>query len=483
MPNVQYRSPWVRTFTYSPAGDFLGAKDTLQGTVLYRYDKAHNLAEETLPDQSRRSFLFDSAGNLLHQPGLTGVAMDSGNRLQAANGDRFTYNGRDHLCKREGPGGATEYEYDALDMLVRCEISGESWTASYDALCRRIAKTWRGQTTEYYWDDFRLAAEKRQDGSLRIYIYVDHVALVPFLFIEYAGLDSESGSGKCFYIFTNQIGVPIRVEDDAGQPCWRAQIDPFGFANVSADSTLEMALRFPGHYYDPETGLHYNRFRYFSPQLGRYLQSDPSGQEGGINLYAYPASPLTGVDIDGLAKTGPAPKKPRAPGPKGAAAPSGAGAACPFVPGGNGPKPKGKDPAVKVGDVGKYKDLVARGRVGDKLTPDHIPSAAALIAAEEARRKKAGQKPLTLKEKEQVRQNGNCVVVPHDMHVAGETYGSKNKDKYPDDGKDKATMKAAEERDLNAHKDNAEDHGVDPATMDKAAKDLKKANKDDGVTA
>jgi RHS repeat-associated protein len=185
-----------------------------------------------------------------------------------------------------------------------CDINGEVWTASYDAYCRRIQKTWGGRTTTYYWDDFRLAAELRHDGSVRVYVYADEIALVPFLFVEYTGLDAEPASGKRYYIFTNQIGVPIRVEDDSGRSCWSAWIDPYGLAHVGPNSTLEMPLRFPGHYHDPETGLHYNRFRYYSPELGRYLQSDPAGQEGGINLYAYPVDPLTSADIDGLRRSG-----------------------------------------------------------------------------------------------------------------------------------------------------------------------------------
>ena len=63
---------------------------------------------------------------------------------------------------------------------------------------------------------------------------------------------------------------------------------------------ITFALRFPGHYEDPEIGLFYNRFRYYSPTLGRYLQSDPMGIAGGKNLYAYPANPLTTVDLFGL---------------------------------------------------------------------------------------------------------------------------------------------------------------------------------------
>jgi RHS repeat-associated protein len=91
--------------------------------------------------------------------------------------------------------------------------------------------------------------------------------------------------------FTNQIGVPVWVEDDRGRMVWQARIDPFGLASVSPGSTLEMPLRFPGHYFDKETELHYNRFRYYDPRLGRYLQSDPYGMAGGINLYAYCPNP------------------------------------------------------------------------------------------------------------------------------------------------------------------------------------------------
>jgi RHS repeat-associated protein len=296
--------PWMRSFRYSRAGDFLGVTDTLQGQVLYRHDKAHRLADETLADGTRRHFVFDAVGNLLAQPGLTGVQLGAGNRLHMANGDRFSYDARDHLSLREGPSGKRRYEYNALDLLVHCDINGESWTAEYDGLCRRTQKTWRGRTTTYYWDDFRLAAELRPNGSVRIYIYEDQVALVPFLFVEYPSLSAAPNSGTRYYIFTNQIGVPVRVEDDSGRLCWIAQIDPFGRAEVGPTKTVDMPLRFPGHYYDSETGLHYNRFRYFSPELGRYLQSDPAGLEGGINLYAYPADPLTSADIDGLAKRG-----------------------------------------------------------------------------------------------------------------------------------------------------------------------------------
>lgn len=303
--------PWVRRYGYSPTGDLTAVSDTKTGGAKYRYDAAHRLVEEAFSNAPARHFDYDPAGNLVLQPGLSGLTMDQGNRIREANGDHFTYNDRYHVGARQGAAGSTCYEYDSLDMLVRCVINGEEWTASYDAYCRRVSKTWRGHTTTYYWDGFRLAAELRYDGSVRIYVYADDIALVPFLFVEYATLAAKPESGQCYYIHTNQIGIPIRVDRDA-TPCWTARFDPYGRAQVNVDNNLEMPLRFPGHYYDPETGLHYNRFRYFSPELGRYLQFDPAGLEGGVNPYAYTTSPLIDVDIDGLAK--PKPPKPQATG-------------------------------------------------------------------------------------------------------------------------------------------------------------------------
>jgi RHS repeat-associated protein len=96
------------------------------------------------------------------------------------------------------------------------------------------------------------------------------------------------------------------VVDDGGTTVWRARIDPYGVTHVEIGESFHQPLRWPGHYFDAETGLHENRFRSYSPELGRYLQSDPSGTEGGLNLYAYTDNPLREVDLQGLAKSCPA---------------------------------------------------------------------------------------------------------------------------------------------------------------------------------
>ncbi len=88
--------------------------------------------------------------------------------------------------------------------------------------------------------------------------------------------------------------------DASGAVVWKAAYLPFGRAIV-AQADVENNLRFPGQYFDEETGLHYNWHRYYDPGAGRYLTADPIGLVGGINLYAYASNdPINAIDFLGL---------------------------------------------------------------------------------------------------------------------------------------------------------------------------------------
>jgi RHS repeat-associated protein len=278
----------------------VAAHDSRMGRSSFEYDAAHRLVGEARPDRSHVRYVHDAAGNLLAKHGLASVAIGAGNRLVAANGETFAYNDRDHVASREGPDGVTYYEYDSCDRLVRCVTPRGDWMSAYDPLGRRVTKSWQGATTEFYWDDHRLAAERGPDGGLRVYVYLDADALVPFMFVDFDSDTAPAASGRRYFVFTNQIGAPIHIEDEQGRTVWLAVVDPYGLTHVRSGNRVDFALRFPGHYEDREIGLFYNRFRHYSPTLGRYLQSDPLGVAGGRNLYAYPANPLTVVDLFGL---------------------------------------------------------------------------------------------------------------------------------------------------------------------------------------
>jgi len=110
-----------------------------------------------------------------------------------------------------------------------------------------------------------------------------------------------------YYVYADHLNTPRVITDGSNKVVWRWDSDPFGTdaANEDPDGDgvkFGYNLRFPGQYYDGETGLHYNYFRDYEPGTGRYAQSDPIGLAGGLNLYGYVANnPLRFVDPFGLA--------------------------------------------------------------------------------------------------------------------------------------------------------------------------------------
>ncbi|WP_080435588.1 RHS repeat-associated core domain-containing protein [Burkholderia ubonensis] len=292
------------TYEYSGAGELLRVSDSEQGDTYYQYDSVHRLVGEVRNGWRIRRYEYDPAGNLLSMPNCLRMHYTDGNRLSTASRGQYRYNERNHLSEEiECDGRRTTYHYDSMDLLVRVEWSDrlDAWTAEYDGLCRQVISRTGDMSTAYYWDEDRLAAQIEPSGKLRIFVYVDATSLVPFMFIDYPGVDAPAASGTEYFVICNQVGMPERIEDGNGDAVWLAkEIDPYGTVVVAEGSSVEYDLRWPGHWLQRETGLHVNRFRSYSPMLGRYLQSDPLGLAGGINLYAYPPNPVAEVDVLGL---------------------------------------------------------------------------------------------------------------------------------------------------------------------------------------
>jgi len=121
---------------------------------------------------------------------------------------------------------------------------------------------------------------------------------------------AQTSQEGIYYYHTDHLGTPIMLTDANQQVAWDATYDPFGKATVTTASVTNN-LRFPGQYYDSETGLHYNMARYYWPEVGRYISPDPAGLNGNYsmgenkttqyNIYTYAFNdPINKTDSTGL---------------------------------------------------------------------------------------------------------------------------------------------------------------------------------------
>ncbi|WP_241152308.1 RHS repeat-associated core domain-containing protein, partial [Pseudomonas viridiflava] len=148
--------------------------------------------------------------------------------------------------------------------------------------------------TEFLWQGERLIAESA-DNRYRSYIYE------PGTFRPLAMLDGEGPlKAAPFYYQLDHLGTPQELTDYSGEIMWSAKYRAYGNLATLDVSEIDNPLRFQGQYFDAETGLHYNRHRYYNPSTGRFLTPDPIKLAGGLNNYQYVPNPTGWVDPLGL---------------------------------------------------------------------------------------------------------------------------------------------------------------------------------------
>ncbi len=150
-----------------------------------------------------------------------------------------------------------------------------------------------GRATLYHYDYAgNLIAETDGNGTpLRDYVYLNGERIAMRVYGTQAGW---------YYFINDHLGTPQKIVSESGSVVWAAAYLPFGEAQIITE-IVENNFRFPGQYYDAETGLHYNWNRYYDPKTGRYLTPDPIGLDGGVNLFVYVGgNPVSRTDPAGL---------------------------------------------------------------------------------------------------------------------------------------------------------------------------------------
>jgi RHS repeat-associated protein len=316
----------TRVFNYDPEGALIELIDKLRGRREYKYDPAEQLLSSINEKLGEHLYQYDANGNLTGKD-TQGLAYDSGNRLRQMGDTRFERDANGQIVRQTSPERDDVYEWDALGQL-RCvrHRDGAETRFGYDAFGRRVFKhhelapapaasaksdplassAWARERlpgeprdaaapvprhialgrTDYYWAGDDLLAEARGAGLT-----------------EYAmwGFVSEAlwEDGRLRHIVNSQQGVPQELVDERGALVWQGTFDDWGKLVAEKGSTT-CRLRLPGQLADDETGLHYNRFRYYSPEAGQFVSADPIGFEGGANTYRFAPNATGWLDPLGL---------------------------------------------------------------------------------------------------------------------------------------------------------------------------------------
>ncbi|HAV1239852.1 TPA: hypothetical protein JGU28_004658, partial [Salmonella enterica] len=197
------------------------------------------------------------------------------------------------------------YRWDARSQLTGLETpDGERWEYRYDPFGRRISKRCTNRDKpgmDFHWNGDQLTEEIPVSAEGKP-AYADSIRWIfePGSFTPLARYER----GQLHYAVTDTVGRVQELLTEDGLIVWKGKQQLWGREEgINKENAPTCWLRFPGQYEDTESGLYYNRFRYYDCETGQYLCADPIGLNGGLNLFGYVTNPLSWIDPLGLRKS------------------------------------------------------------------------------------------------------------------------------------------------------------------------------------
>ena len=318
-PRPAGQSIIARQYAYDQNGNLLSIQDQRHGRTSFSYDAIGRILSATQPKLAEQ-FAFDPAHNLIDS-GQSDTQKLGNNQLSVFEDKRYQYDSHGNLLdKKTARHTHLQMQWNAAHQLVQSQITRnaqaeqatqQSTSYAYDPFGRRILKRDAFGETHFIWDGNRLLSETRHSHN-RTYLYAGN-SFVPLAQVDHVASETEEKPAKLLYFHTDHLGTPRELTDSEGNLHWAAtykawgnvlQVEQVGIEANASNATQALqqlqALRFQGQYFDIETGLHYNRFRYYDPDIGRFVSQDPIGLAGGNNLYQYAANPSGWIDPLGL---------------------------------------------------------------------------------------------------------------------------------------------------------------------------------------
>jgi RHS repeat-associated protein len=313
-----------KEWEYDRAGELVKKVHSRNGQTRYGYDPLGRIVS-TIGPAGNEFFQWDAAANLVDAAQVGGYIKY--NRVTVFEDKRYEYDIHGRMeTKRIGRHTEQDFRYDGEHRLreVHTVRNGVRQVVyfDYDALGRRIAKRDAFGETRFLWDGLRMIQEQR-GGNVATYLYEPgtHVPLARTdtharrdddIDSFYPPLPNHSTSNVYFF-HNNVSGEPEELSNQESIQHWGKLYKTWGniaFASISMidpghdvqSMPIHQNLRYQGQYFDIETGLHYSTFRFYDPDIGRFVTPDPINIAGGLNLYQYAPNPAMWIDPIGWEK-------------------------------------------------------------------------------------------------------------------------------------------------------------------------------------
>ncbi|NYE28233.1 RHS repeat-associated protein [Rhodanobacter sp. K2T2] len=299
-------------FSLNGAGKITQAVDTAPSQIKtenYALDGIYRVIQTSGPNKSvTGTYNYNSAGDRISKTGGSGLSngtytYTAGTHQLSAVGNAPRANDANGNTTGSVVGAQTYgFAYNQRNRMSLVQQNGQTVaTYTYDGLGQRIQKVAtspQSTTTNYDYDRSGNLIEEHTASTVKDYVWLDGIPVA-------AITSNATGPANVTfdYIHADQLGTPRVVTDVSGAEVWRRPYagDAFGEQTPTSAGGLILNLRFPGQYYDAETGTNYNMYRNYEPTTGRYLQSDPIGLNGGISTFDYAENnPLMYTDAAGL---------------------------------------------------------------------------------------------------------------------------------------------------------------------------------------
>lgn len=292
-------------YDYDPAGNLLEKRDSQYGADRYTYDPLGRLTEHLDPQQKLTRYFNDPAGDRLrtrlHESAADSNEATSWTRDGEYQGSYYRFDRAGNLVERKEPKKNCTFRWDGNQRLIESATNGLITTYRYDPLGRRVTKITGEKQTRFYWDGDALVLDDIARGDQSTARQTRQWIYYPETFEPLAMERATPAAQPDIYLYQNDPnGCPIRMLDTRGTLVWAAQYSAWSGVQQLYVNRVDNPIRLQGQYEDRETGLYYNRFRYFDLSIHQFITQDPLGLEAGVGTYGIAPNILSWIDPLGL---------------------------------------------------------------------------------------------------------------------------------------------------------------------------------------